>query len=218
MIGRPLPKLYAIVDVDVAAAAGWQALDLCRAYLSGGVRFVQLRAKTMASGALLELATTMREDVLAADGLFIVNDRADLAMLADAPGVHVGQDDLPAEETRRLIGAERMLGLSTHTHSQIEAAVAAPINYLAVGPMFATATKDTGYQAVGLSLLRDAVAIANAEPRRLPVVAIGGITLERAPLVIEAGAASIAVITDLLHQDPEARARQFVRRLEGGAA
>jgi thiamine-phosphate pyrophosphorylase len=210
-----LPALYAIVDVDVSARAGFAPRDLCRAYLAGGARLIQLRAKSMASGPLLDLASAMSEDVRAAGGMMILNDRADLTVLADASGVHVGQEDLPAEEARRLVGPDRIVGSSTHTRQQIEVAVATPISYLAVGPMFETATKDTGYTAVGLALLRDAVTIASAHPRRLPVVAIGGITLDRAPALIDAGAASVAIITDLITDDPEARARQFVRQLEG---
>jgi thiamine-phosphate pyrophosphorylase len=213
--GRVLPRLYAIVDVDVCERAGWTPRDLCRAYLAGGARLFQLRAKAMASGPLLDLASAMREDVAAADGMLIVNDRADLALLADASGVHVGQEDLPAEDARRIVGADRLVGLSTHTDAQIRAALDALISYLAVGPMFETTTKDTGYAARGTSLLRAAVAASGTARRAVPIVAIGGITLERAPELIDAGAASVAVISDLMTGDPEARARQFVELLEG---
>ena len=109
------------------------------------------------------------------------------------------------------MGPGRLLGVSTHTREQIRAAVEAPVSYLAVGPMFDTRTKATGYDAVGLPLLQDAVAAARA--RGLPVVAIGGVTLERAPALIAAGAASVCVITDLLTQDPEARAGEFTAAL-----
>jgi thiamine-phosphate pyrophosphorylase len=206
-----LPRLYAIVDVDVAERAGWAPRDLGRAYLAGGARLLQLRAKTLASGPLLDLATAMSEDARAAGGWLILNDRADLAMLAGAAGVHVGQDDLPAPEARRLVGPDAIVGLSTHTIDQIDSAVQAPISYLAVGPMFETTTKATGYAAVGMELLRRAVAAA--QPANLPIVAIGGITLERAPALIDAGAASISIITDLLTHDPELRARQFTTAL-----
>ncbi len=207
--------MYAIVDVDVSERAGWAPRDLCRAYLAGGARLIQLRAKSMPSGALLDLASAVSEDVRAAGGTMILNDRADLAVLADASGVHIGQEDVPAETARLLVGLDRIVGLSTHTHDQMRAAMAAPISYVAVGPMFETTTKETGYTAVGLPLLRDAVAMTRAQSRSVPVVAIGGITLERAPALIDAGAASIAVITDLVTDDPEARARQFIRHLEG---
>jgi thiamine-phosphate pyrophosphorylase len=208
-----LPKLYAIVDVDVARRATWTPRDLCRAYLAGGVRFVQLRAKSLASGPFVELAVALAEDVVGAGGLLIVNDRADLAVLAGASGVHVGQDDLPADEARRIVGDARMVGLSTHTIEQVRVALDAPISYIAVGPMFDTTTKDTGYGVVGLEFLRGAVAEVRAGGRDTPIVAIGGITLERAPAAIDAGAASVAVITDLLTHDPETRARQFTTAL-----
>jgi len=199
----------------VCQRADWAARDLCRAFLNGGARLIQLRAKSMASGPLLDLASVITEDVVAAGGTMILNDRADLAVLADSSGVHVGQEDLPAEDARRLLGPDRIVGLSTHTEAQIQAAIAAPISYLAVGPMFDTTTKDTGYTAVGASLLRTAVVTTRAAARSMPVVAIGGITLERAPALIDAGAASVAVIADLITGDPEARVRQFIRHLEG---
>lgn len=205
-----LPRLYAIVDVGVAERAGWAPRALGRAYLAGGARLLQLRAKDLASGPLLDLAAAMAEDVRAAGGLFIVNDRADLAVAAGADGVHVGQDDLPAADARTIVG-DRLVGLSTHTVAQVEAALATTASYVAVGPMFETRTKATGYDAVGLPLLR--AAVGRARPHGRPVVAIGGITLERAPHLIDEGAASVAVITDLLTHDPEARAGQFAAAL-----
>ncbi len=142
----------------------------------------------------------------------IVNDRADIARLSGASGVHVGQDDLPPSAVRRLLGDRAIVGLSTHTPAQIAAAIAEPVDYVAIGPVYGTRTKDTGYDAVGLEMVRAAADAAG--PRGLPVVAIGGITLERAPAVIAAGAASVAVITDLLIDgDPARRARAFVDRL-----
>lgn len=206
-----LPRLYAIVDADVAERAGWQARDLGRAYLAGGARLLQLRAKSFASGVLLDLASAMTEDASAAGAALIVNDRADLAALSGAAGVHVGQDDLPAVDARQLVGDDRIVGVSTHTLEQVELALTTPVSYLVVGPMFDTQTKATGYAAVGLPLL--AGAVRTAQQRGMPVVAIGGITLERAPALIAAGAAAVAVITDLLTDDPEGRARQFARAL-----
>jgi thiamine-phosphate pyrophosphorylase len=124
--------------------------------------------------------------------------------------VHVGQEDLAPGAVRRLLGDGAIVGFSTHTVAQIEAAVREPISYLAVGPVFGTRTKDTGYEAVGLTLVREATRRAGT----LPVVAIGGITLENASSVVDAGAAAIAVIGDLLTgADPERRARAFVQRL-----
>jgi thiamine-phosphate pyrophosphorylase len=142
----------------------------------------------------------------------VINDRADIARLAGADGVHVGQDDLPATAVRELLGDAAELGLSTHTSEQLERAVLEPVSYVAIGPVFGTATKATGYAPIGLKSVREAAARAGA--KGLPVVAIGGITLENAVSVLQAGAASVAVISDLLTDgDPEARTRAFVERL-----
>jgi thiamine-phosphate pyrophosphorylase len=142
----------------------------------------------------------------------VINDRADIARLADADGVHVGQADLGPAEVRAIVGEQAMVGLSTHTIDQLERAANQPVSYLAIGPVFGTTSKDTGYDAVGLEMVREAARLAAA--RGVPLVAIGGITLGRAGSVIEAGAASVAVIGDLLTDgDPERRVREFLRRL-----
>jgi thiamine-phosphate pyrophosphorylase len=202
------------VDVEAAARAGWQPIDLARAFLAGGATFLQLRAKAMPSGALLELAEAIAVLAHQAGGTLVVNDRADLARLAGADGVHVGQDDLSPSAVRRIIGDGAIVGLSTHTVEQLNAAAREPISYLAIGPVFGTSSKNTGYDAIGLSLVREAAAVARRA--RVPLVAIGGITLDRAASVIEAGAASVAVIGDLLTTgDPEGRTRAFLERVGG---
>jgi thiamine-phosphate pyrophosphorylase len=208
-----LPKLYAIVDVEVSARAGWAPRDLARAYLAGGARLLQLRAKDLAGAAFLELATAIVQDARDVDGQVIINDRADIAVLSGAAGVHVGQDDLSVADARRLVGAGAIVGVSTHTHAQLEAALEQPISYVAVGPVFGTSTKATGYDPVGLQLIRDAAALA--APTGIAVVAIGGITLDRAQSVWGAGAASAAVITDLLSGDPSERVARFVQSALG---
>ncbi|MCA1584629.1 MAG: thiamine phosphate synthase [Acidobacteria bacterium] len=209
-----LPRLYAIVDMGSCARVGRDPLDVGRAYLAGGARLLQLRAKGLPSGAFLELATLMAADAQSADARLIVNDRSDVATLAGAHGVHVGQDDLSPRDVRRIVGGEALVGLSTHTSTQVEAALLEPVSYVAVGPVFDTTTKGTGDEAVGPDLVRVAVGLA---ARRVPIVAIGGLTLERAGAVIEAGADAVAVISDLLHGDIEARVRQWVTALERGA-
>lgn len=186
-------------------------MDVVRAFLAAGVRLIQLRAKTWQSGAFLDLAAAAVAEAQVAGAVIVVNDRADIAVLSHAPGLHVGQDDLSPEDARRLVGPDAWLGLSTHTAAQWTKALAAPISYVAIGPVFDTGTKATGYEAAGLHTLRRVVAVAAA--RAVPVVAIGGITLERAPELIAAGAASVAVISDLLVGSPEARARAFIRVL-----
>jgi thiamine-phosphate pyrophosphorylase len=208
-----LPRLYAVLDRDVADRFGWRLDDLARACLAGGARLLQIRAKHLASGALLELSERIAAAADAAGARLIVNDRADVAALAGAWGVHVGQEDLPPQAVRAAFGERLTVGLSTHTRQQIHDAPFDLLAYLAVGPVFQTATKDTGYEPVGLDLVR--VAAAASAPRAVPIVAIGGIDLERAPRVIAAGASSVAVIGDLFTGgDPEARTRAYVERLE----
>lgn len=201
--------LCAIVDVDVASAAGWRARDLAAAFLDGGARFLQIRAKQLAAGPLLGLCDEIVGLAKQANALVLVNDRVDLARLSGAGGVHVGQEDLPPAAARDLLGADAVIGYSTHTIAQVDAAVLEPVTYIATGPIFGTTTKDTGYSAVGLALVRYA---ARASSR--PVVAIGGITLDNAAAVLEAGGASVAVISDLLRGgDPASRVRAYLRVL-----
>jgi thiamine-phosphate pyrophosphorylase len=209
---RRISSLCAIVDADAAARAGWTPIDLTRAFLAGGARFLQLRAKQMAGGAFLDTAAAIVELARASGAIVIVNDRADIARLAGAEGVHVGQEDLAPRLVRLLVGDEAVVGLSTHTVEQLDRAFEEPIDYVAIGPVFGTLTKHTGYEAIGLDRVRDASRRASA--RGLPLVAIGGITLDRAAAVIEAGATSIAVIGDLLATgDPEGRTRDFLSRI-----
>ncbi len=210
-----LPPLYVILDSEVARAHGWTVPALARACLEGGARLLQIRAKTMTAHELLAACEAIRPDVAAAAATLIVNDRADIARLVAGAGVHVGQDDLPPALARQVVGAGRIVGVSTHTGEQVEAALAGPIGYLAVGPVFGTTTKETGYEAVGLGLVRYAAsATAGRRGTPTPVVAIGGITLDSAREVIEAGAASVAVISDLLATgDPAARCAEYVRAL-----
>jgi thiamine-phosphate pyrophosphorylase len=189
--------------------------------VAGGARWLQLRAKTMPGAELLELAERIQAIAHAAGAILIVNDRADIARLSNAGGVHVGQDDLSPSAVRTVIGPDAVVGFSTHTPSQIDAAVREPVNYIAIGPVFGTATKDTGYEAVGLERVRYAAAVirnAVLTGRQRPgLVAIGGITIDRAADVIQAGADSVAVISDLLSTgDPRARVREYLARLPGG--
>jgi thiamine-phosphate pyrophosphorylase len=209
---RPFPLLYAIADADAAAAAGWTLVDVACACLAGGATLLQLRAKRAPSGWMLDAASRIVERAHAAGATVIVNDRADIARLSGADGVHLGQDDLPPGLARAIVGDAAVVGRSTHTAGQMDAALGEPISYVAIGPVFGTATKDTGYDAIGLERVRDAA--RRARTRSLPLVAIGGITLDTAAGVIEAGAASVAVIGDLLAgSDPERRVRSYLERL-----
>ena len=207
-----IPRLCAIVDIEAAGRAGWRPIDLTRAFLNGGAKFLQIRAKSVGGGAFLDTAAEAIELAHAAGAQLIVNDRADVARLAHADGVHVGQDDLAPSQVRSLVGADAVVGLSTHTIEQIDRALEEPVSYVAIGPVFGSVTKSTGYDRVGLVMVGEAAKRAHA--RGVPLVAIGGITLMTAPSVIDAGAASVAVIGDLLATgDPEKRTREFLARL-----
>lgn len=203
-----LPRLYAILDVDTCSTRRLRPLSVADAFLRGGARLLQLRFKSGSGAAFLGLADALAERSREHGAHLVINDRADIAALAGAAGVHVGQDDLPPAAARAIVGAAAIVGLSTHGEAQIDEALAAPISYVAVGPIFETATKQTGYTARGLDLVRYAAG------RGTPVVAIGGITVDRVAEVMAAGATSVAVIGDLLAGDPEERVRAFGRALD----
>jgi thiamine-phosphate diphosphorylase len=203
--------LYAILDRSVARGRDLPAL--LDAVLAGGCRLVQLREKTMPLGDLLPLARSLARRCREAGALLIINDRADLALAADADGLHVGQDDLPARQARALLPPGMILGVSTHDPEQARRAVADGADYVAVGSIFPTTTK-AGFQLVGPELIR------RVRPEvPVPLVGIGGITAENAPAVLGAGADAVAVISALCAaSDPEAATRAFLARIAPGAA
>jgi thiamine-phosphate pyrophosphorylase len=196
----------------VCARAGWTIRDLAAACLDGGARVLQVRAKHADAAWLLETAVAVAAEARRGGARVIVNDRADIAAIAGADGVHVGQEDLRPEAVRRVVGPDAVIGLSTHTQAQLDAAAGEPADYLAVGPVYATGTKASDDQAIGLAGVHGGAAAARRQRR--PLVAIGGITLASAPAVIAAGADAVAVISDLLTGgDPSARVRAFVAAL-----
>ena len=189
---RPLPSpLYAIFDPS--QARGRLPSAILRQLLDGGVRIVQLRAKEMAAKDCLDLAREARDLCHAAGGLFIVNDRVDIALAARAGGVHLGQEDLPLYIARKLVGKERIIGISTHDLAQAREAEQGGADYIGFGPIFGTATKDTGYSARGLAMLAEV-----RKEIRIPIVAIGGINENNVAQVWQAGADSAAIISDLM--------------------
>ena len=197
------PPLYAILDPDVALTP---LVPLAEALADAGVRLMQLRDKRSGAGKLYAQSKELVA-LLAPRGVpLIVNDRPDVAAIAGAGGVHVGQDDLPVEDARRVCGSGLWVGVSTHNLEQLRQAAATSADYIAVGPIFPTVTKENPDAVVGVEFVRTARALT---PK--PLVAIGGITLERAPEVFCAGADSVAVIHDLLTApDPAARARAYL--------
>ncbi len=206
--GAPVPPLYPIIDIDLCRMRGIDPRTLVTAVLAGGARMLQIRLKSGGSGPLLSLA---REAVAAAKpygARVIVNDRPDIASLAGAAGVHVGQADVPATIAQGIAGPDAIVGVSTHTPEQVDEALKGPARYIAVGPVFRTSTKETGYEPRGLELVRYAARTGK------PVIGIGGISMDNAASVIEAGAAAVAVISDLLSDGaPDERVRAFLARI-----
>jgi thiamine-phosphate pyrophosphorylase len=202
-----MPRLYVILDAGLMTGS---IEDTAEKLIEAGVLALQYRNKKGSAREVLAIARRLAGVVRPRGVSFFVNDRADIAQLSGASGVHVGQEDLGVEQARAVIGAEGWIGLSTHNETQFRAAVQTSADYIAVGPIFGTTTKDNPDPVVGTELLRSVRGLT-----KKPIVAIGGITLERAAGVIEAGADSVAVISDILRaEDPAQRARQFIRRLE----
>jgi thiamine-phosphate pyrophosphorylase len=202
-----LPTLYVILDAGMLTEpAGITAQKL----MDAGVKLLQYRAKNATARELWAESRTIAESARRSNCTFIVNDRPDVAYLAGADGVHVGQDDLDPEHARAVIGPEHWVGVSTHNLEQFRKAAASSADYIAVGPIFQTSSKANPDPVVGTELLRRVRALTEK-----PIVAIGGITLERAGEVLAAGADSVAVISDILKaKDPVATTREFIRRLE----
>jgi thiamine-phosphate pyrophosphorylase len=202
-----LPRLYVILDAGMLTEP---AGELTRKLTDAGVKLLQYRAKDAAARELWTESRAIGEVARRANCTFIVNDRPDVAYLAGADGVHVGQDDLDVEQARKVIGPDRWVGVSTHNLEQFAKAVASSADYIAVGPIFQTTSKVNPDPVVGTHLLRRVRALTEK-----PIVAIGGITLDRAAEVLEAGADSVAVISDIVKsKDPAAMAREFIRRLD----
>ena len=204
-----LPRLYAIVDVSCFAAplrTTAAIVDYARELAAGGATFIQYRNKVGTTREMLGHARELR--LALGDGVtLIMNDRADICIAAGFEGVHVGQDDLSPEGARTVIGPSRVLGISTHNLEQLKEADAGPADYIAYGPVFPTSGKRNPDPVVGLEGIRAARAAT-----KKPLVAIGGITRANARSVIEAGADSVAVISDLL-RDPRKSAEEFLRVL-----
>ena len=205
-----LSQLYAIVDAEVLVARGVLLADFARDLCTAGVGLVQYRDKNSLPQDILRAASILREAMSGSDCRLILNDRADLAVLANFDGVHVGQGDLSPEDARRVVGPNRIVGLSTHTNEQARIADESSADYIAIGPVFATGTKLNPDPVVGLEGVRRARSLT-----RKPLVAIGGITRANTRSVIEAGADSVAVISSLFdaHESPQQVARDFLARL-----
>ncbi len=213
-----IPRLYAIVDCHNRSKR--EEVHFAEELIAAGCALIQYRNKSGNVREMLEQARELKRLFAGgAPGLvdfarpgnsvrFIMNDRADLCLAADFDGVHVGQDDLAPESVRKIIGPDRWLGVSTHNPEQLRQADLTSADYVAIGPVFATSSKEKPDPVVGLEGVRRARALT-----RKPLVAIGGITRANAESVIEAGADSVAVISDLL-REPRKSAEEFLRLLE----
>jgi thiamine-phosphate pyrophosphorylase len=202
-----MPRLYVILDAGLMTGS---IEDTTEKLIDAGVLALQYRNKKGSARGVLANARTLAGIARPRGVPFFVNDRADIAQLSGSSGAHVGQEDLGVEQARAVLGADGWIGVSTHNEAQFRAATQTSADYIAVGPIFRTTTKLNPDPVVGTELIRSVRALT-----KKPIVAIGGITLERAAEVIEAGADSVAVISDILcAEDPGQRARQFIRQLQ----
>lgn len=199
-------RLYVLIT-ERLCRGDW--FETAEAALRGGAGCLQLREKEIADRELLSRARRLRELTRKHDALLIINDRPDIARLAAADGVHVGQDDLAVREARRIAGAERLVGMSTHTLAQLESAVAEGPDYIAVGPMFASGTKPQDHIA-GPQTLREASART-----QIPLVAIGGVTPDNARMLMECGASSVCACAAVVAADaPDSAAQRLLQAVE----
>lgn len=206
-----LPRLYVILDFRLLKNPPQEA---AKELAEAGVRLMQYRDKTRPAEELLRISKEIAGHVAPYGASLIVNDRPDVAMLADARGVHVGQEDLEPEQVRAIVGQDRLVGVSTHNVEQFQRAAGTSADYIAVGPIFGTKSKASPDPVVGIEFIERVRTLTNK-----PIVAIGGITLETAQRVIEAGADSVAVISDIVcAASPTERARQYLEALDAANA
>ena len=194
-----LPRVYPILDTETLGVRGIPLQTAAAAFLEGGAGILQIRHKAHWSRPVFEASQQVARLCREAGAQLIINDRADFALLLDA-GVHVGQDDLSPRDARRLTGAERIVGFSSHNAGQLSAAGGEPVDYVALGPIFSTSTKKNPDPVVGVAELARCRGLTDK-----PLVAIGGITCDNAQKVWNAGADSVAVVSALLPPDPGAR-------------
>ncbi len=204
MVNMRIKGLYSIIDNSVRPDIS--NLEIAKRVLSGGAKIIQLREKGLSSKELLKGAREVGLLSRTAGAIFIVNDRADVALLADADGVHLGQDDLPIDEARKILGKEKLIGISTHSLEQAVKAQSEGADYIGFGPVFGTTTKADAEEAKGSEALKEVKKRVS-----IPVFAIGGINLENVKEVIDAGADGAAVISAIVKaKNIEEATRRFV--------
>lgn len=201
-----LPPLYVILD---AALLPNDPVEYLKKLMDAGARLFQYRNKTASTRELLQASQALNVTARQENASFVVNDRPDIARLVWASGVHVGQEDVDVKAARALVGADALVGVSTHNLQQFRAAAESDADYIAIGPVFETRSKAKADPVVGLDLIRAARQLTTK-----PIVAIGGITLERATDILQAGADSLAVISDIwTSRNPAARVKQYLEIL-----
>ena len=199
---------YAMADTLNRSDLSFQGLtdQLC----AGGVGLLQLRVKQQPTRDFVSLATEVQRICRRYQCTLIINDRVDIALAVEADGVHLGQEDLPLAAARKIVGRAKIIGVSTHTVQQALTAEQEGADYIGFGPLFGTTTKATGYTARGLEQLQEI-----RQQVRIPIVAIGGITAERAPAALRAGADAVALISDIvLASDIQYRVKTLLRQLD----
>jgi thiamine-phosphate pyrophosphorylase len=203
-----LAPIYPITDLALSRKS--THLEIVKELIGGGATLIQLREKNLNARDFFDQARQAIAYARKRGVRIIINDRVDIALAADADGVHLGQDDLPVEKARRLLGTRKLIGISTHNIRQAMRASATLVDYLSIGPIFQTSTKESANPTLGIEFIRK---LRNRITK--PIVAIGGITLDRSASVLAAGADSVAVISDLLKQgDLRARMKLYLKTLE----
>jgi thiamine-phosphate pyrophosphorylase len=201
-------RLYTIADT--LGRPELSLLELTKKLCAGGARLLQLRVKALSTREFLAIAQEVRAICQRTGCLLIINDRADIALAVNADGVHIGQEDLPLPAARKVLGRGKLIGVSTHDPAQAVAAERGGADYIGFGPLFGTNTKATGYSARGIEQLREMRALVG-----LPIVAIGGISAERAPGALAAGADAVAMISDVvLASDVTAKVREVLEAVK----
>jgi thiamine-phosphate pyrophosphorylase len=202
-------RLYTIADTLSRPELAF--VELAEKICAGGARVLQLRVKELPAREFLIIAREVRAICQRTGCLLIINDRTDIALAVNADGVHVGQEDLPLEAARKVLGPSKLIGVSTHNPAQAVAAERGGADYIGFGPVFGTNTKATGYSVRGLDQLREIRALV-----RLPVVAIGGVTTDRAAATLAAGADAVAMISDVvLASDVTGKVREVLEKVKG---
>ena len=208
MTSTSFPLLYGITDTKLSGCASH--FEVARRLMENGVKLIQIRYKGASDKAFYEEVVESVQLASTFHARIIVNDRVDIALASGAHGVHLGEGDLPSEKARAILGPQSMIGVSTHSFSKALEASHQDVDYIAIGPIFETKTKGVRNPPLGPQTISEI-----RKQTRKPIVAIGGITLEKLPEVIGSGADAVAVISDLLGQnDIDPRVQQYLRFLE----